>query len=65
MIAYETTTSIEMVEKIKIYQNLNGKYEIDFNKTLYKQYDEKEQAQVDYNELRKLFYSEKLNIIKG
>ena len=65
MIAYETETKIEMVDAIRFYQNLNGKYEIDFNQTPYKLYATKEECKTAYDELRKLFYSEKLKIIKG
>ena len=38
MIAYETETKIERVERINFYQNMNGNYEIDFNKEPYKIY---------------------------
>ena len=65
MIAYETETKIEMVERINFYQNMNGNYEIDFNKEPYKIYQSKEECKTAYDELRKLFYSEKLKIIKG
>jgi len=66
MLAYETNNSVEMVDKIQMYQGVSGKYLIYFNKDgFYKQFSTKEEAQIEYDELRKLFYNKELKIIKG
>ena len=64
MIAYETTNHIEMVSKIEKVK-VNNHYVIKFNDDIYKRYENKEEAENDFYELRLLWYSKKLNIIKG
>ena len=64
MIAYETNSTILMVDKIECYK-LYSDYVIRFNNELvYKHFSNKEDSEIAMNELRKLFYSEKLKIIK-
>ena len=64
MLAYETNNSIEMVEKIEKMQGYKGQYYIYFNNKHFIEFATKEEAQTKYDELRKLFYSDKLKIIK-
>ena len=64
MIAYETKDQICMVSKIEQTQ-LNNHYVIKFNDVVYKKYSKKEEAENDFYELKLLWYSKKLNIIKG
>ena len=64
MIAYETPNTIYMVNKIeqfKLYDN----YLIRFNDdTIYKSYETKEEAELNYNELCKYLKQDKLIILK-
>ena len=65
MIAYETTNSIFMVDKIETYK-LHDEYVIRFNnETIYKSYETKEEAEFNYKELCKFLKQDKLIIIKG
>ena len=64
MIAYETINHIEMVSKIEKTQQ-NNHYVIKFNDEIYKRYDNKNDAENEFYELRLMWYSKKLNIIKG
>lgn len=64
MLAYETINHIEMVSKIEKMQ-LNNHYVIKFNGEVYKRYENKDDAENEFYELRLLWYSKKLNIIKG
>ena len=65
MIAYETANSIFMVNKIENYK-LHDEYVIRFNnETIYKSYENKEEADPNYQELCKFLKQDKLIIIKG
>ena len=65
MIAYETANSIFMVNKIENYK-LHDEYVIRFNnETIYKSYENKEEAEPNYQELCKFLKQDKLIIIKG
>ena len=64
MIALETTNSIFMVDKIENYK-LNEEYIIRFNNdTVYKSYENKEDAEFNYNELCRFLKQDKLIILK-
>lgn len=65
MIAYETTNTIFMVNKIENYK-LHDEYVIRFNnETIYKSYEDKEEAELNYQELCKFLKQDKLIILKG
>lgn len=65
MIAYETANTIAMVNKIENYK-LHDEYVIRFNnETVYKSYETKEEAELNYQELCKFLKQDKLIIIKG
>ena len=65
MIAYETANTIAMVNKIENYK-LHDEYVIRFNnETVYKSYEDKEEAELNYQELCKFLKQDKLIIIKG
>lgn len=65
MIAYETANTIAMVGKIETYK-LHDEYVIRFNnETVYKSYEDKEEAELNYQELCKFLKQDKLIIIKG
>ena len=65
MIAYETANTIAMVNKIENYK-LHDEYVIRFNnETIYKSYEDKEEAELNYQELCKFLKQDKLIIIKG
>lgn len=65
MIAYETANTIFMVNKIENYK-LHDEFVIRFNnETIYKSYETKEDAELNYQELCKYLKQDKLIIIKG
>lgn len=65
MIAYETANTIAMVNKIENYK-LHDEYVIRFNnETIYKSYEDKEDAELNYQELCKFLKQDKLIILKG
>lgn len=65
MIAYETANTIAMVNKIENYK-LHDEYVIRFNnETVYKSYEDKEEAELNYQELCRFLKQDKLFIIKG
>lgn len=65
MIAYETPNTIAMVNKIEQYK-LHDEHVIRFNnETVYKSYKNKEEAELNYQELCKFLKQDKLIIIKG
>ena len=65
MIAYETQNSIFMVDKIETYK-LHDEFIIRFNnEVVYEAYEDKEEAENKYNELKKYLKQDKLIILKG
>lgn len=65
MIAYETANTIAMVGKIENYK-LHDEYVIRFNnETVYKSYEDKEEAELNYQELCRFLKQDKLIILKG
>ncbi len=65
MIAYETANTITMVGKIENYK-LHDEYVIRFNNdTIYKSYETKEEAELNYQELCRFLKQDKLIILKG
>ena len=64
MIALETPSKIFFVNKIEKYK-IYDLYVIQFNETtIYKSFDNKEDADLTYTELAKYLKSEKLTILK-
>ena len=64
MIALETPSKIFFVNKIEKYK-IYDKYVIQFNETtIYKSFDNKEDADINYTELSRQLKNEKLIIIK-
>lgn len=64
MIALEAPSKIFFVNKIEKYK-IYDKYVIQFNETtVYKSFDNKEDADLNYNELSKYLKSDRLIIIK-
>ena len=64
MIALETPSQIFFVNKIEKYK-IYDKYVIQFNETtIYKSFDNKEDADINYTELSRQLKNEKLIIIK-
>lgn len=65
MIALETKSTIAMVNKIENYK-LHDEYVIRFNNdTVYKVFENKEDAELNYQELCKFLKQDKLKVIKG
>lgn len=64
MIALETQNTIQMVNKIEKFK-LHDEYLIRMNNdTVYKSFDNKEDADLNYNELSKYLKSDRLIILK-
>ena len=64
MIALETQNTIQMVNKIEKFK-LHDEYLIRMNNdTVYKSFDNKEDADLNYNELAKYLKSDRLIILK-
>jgi len=64
MIALETQNTIQMVNKIEKFK-LHDEYLIRMNNdTVYKSFDNKEDADLNYNELSKYLKMDKLIILK-
>lgn len=65
MIALETKSTIAMVNKIENYK-LHDEYVIRFNNdTVYKTFENKEDAEITFEDLKTMLKSSKLNILKG